>query len=795
MGLQRFLGMTNFYRRFISNYSRICRSLHDLTGNVPYVWTEAQQQAFETLKQAFEKEPVLRHLDSTAPMHIEADASNYAMGAVLSQADPEGHFHPVAFFSKSFGPAERNYDIHDKELLAIVCAFREWRPWLAGSRGILVHTDHRNLEYFFSKNIFKQRHWRWREELGQFDWILRYRSGSEQKVADALSRKEELKSQYDLEIEEIEPEPLLSPRRWTQPTTSKEPRPNLLPLGPESGNAGSVEQALEVFHAQSRESLGDEDPDEFPQEPYDIFAELLRWNRLEPKFYVEGPDIVFRNGLATRDNKWLVPPDERLRYKIVAQRHDVPTAGHRGVEKTYHLVRADFHWTGLRRTVQRYVGSCATCVRAKKPTHKPYGLLVPLPTPQGPWKSISLDFICGLPDSCGATRILTVVDRFTKMVRLLPCIKDLSSEGLTHLFEEAIVRAYGYPDDIVSDRDPLVTQGFWAEIMNAASIVRNMSTSFHPQSDGQSERVNQVVEQILRCYVSYSQTDWLKYLWTVEVAINNSVHSSTGATPFEAAYGFAPKFDRFQFPRNATSNPEVPVHLDRIKEVQERVREEIEKAKAKYKFFEDKYRQEHPEFPDNSLVYLRTTNLSSTRQDQFRKLGPVAVGPYRVVKKVGKVSYRLELPEQMEKKFPTFHVSLLEGFTPSPNDARDRDEPPTHLHGPAVEIARVVRVIELQQRKSTSRQSNHQDRWMYLVQYSTNPDDVRWRDAGIVQQVAPEQCRRFHSERWRPEWPSELRDIATIFEQETADPQEVSEQERRLVRGRTSERSLLDRIE
>ena len=744
-GLQRFLGMANFYRRFISRYSDICRPLHDLTKNVPYEWTDAQQRAFETLKEAFLKVPVLRHFSEGAQIHIEADASNFAMGAVLTQADDEGVFHPVAFCSKSFDAAQRNYDIHDKELLAILIAFREWRPWLAGASNILVHTDHRNLEYFFSKNVFKQRHWRWREELSQFDYVLRYRQGSEQRVADALSRREELEEKFDKLVLSEEPGPLLPTSRWTTRTEQD-------PIGP---------RVLALTEASS-EIIPEDNGEPVPR--YDIMKTLREWSA-KPKYYPTGKDIVFREGVATRDGRFLVPPDPRLRYKIVANYHDPPTAGHRGVEKTYALVRERFHWPGLRRTVQEYVGSCSTCVRAKVPTHKPYGYLVPLPVPRRPWDSVSIDFISGLPESGGFGRILTVVDRFTKLVHLLPVPKIMSGEQLWQVFVNGVVKYHGYPSDIVSDRDILFTAGFWHEWTNAVGIRRSMSTAFHPETDGQTERANQVVEQVLRCYVNFAKDNWLYWLTFAEIAINRSEHSSTGVPPYRANYGFDPTFDGFPQPVNQHKDPRVQPWLEHIDKIHEMLRRETEAAQLRFKFWADKRRSASPEFPDHSLVWLRVDHLPSKPGDEKRKLAPRRVGPFRVLKKIGENAYRLELPNDMGLVHPVYNARLLELYTPSPKDARDFIEPVVSRTGLETTAYGMHQIRNLEWRQGTNARADATPMWMYLVQQSTNPEDLYWRDAALVQKLHPTECREFHQKYLKAEWPVELRNIGARFEQ------------------------------
>jgi hypothetical protein len=187
--VQCFLGFANFYRIFIRNYSKIAAPLTRLTCKNKLEWNAEADQAFETLKKAFTTAPILTHPDFQKPFFLETDASDFALGAVLSQPDKDGHLHPVAFHSRKFTATEINYEIHDKELLAIVDSFQEWRHFLEGAQHpVTVHTDHKNLEYFMSAKVLNRRQARWSISLSRFNFVITYRPGSKQIQSDALSR-------------------------------------------------------------------------------------------------------------------------------------------------------------------------------------------------------------------------------------------------------------------------------------------------------------------------------------------------------------------------------------------------------------------------------------------------------------------------------------------------------------------------------------------------------------------------------------------------------------------------------
>ena len=191
--IQRFLGLANFYRRFVKNYSDIVAPLTTLTRkDYPFLWKNKENEAFNTVKALITTAPILAHFDPSLPIRIETDASDFAIGACLSQpSDPESkEFRPVCFYSRKLLPAEKNYHVHDKELLAIVDTLDYWRPYLIGSKfKIEIFCDHRNLTFFRQKQLLRPRHARWSLFLEDYWFTLTYRPGSENTLADALSRR------------------------------------------------------------------------------------------------------------------------------------------------------------------------------------------------------------------------------------------------------------------------------------------------------------------------------------------------------------------------------------------------------------------------------------------------------------------------------------------------------------------------------------------------------------------------------------------------------------------------------
>ena len=206
------------------------------------------------------------------------------------------------------------------------------------------------------------------------------------------------------------------------------------------------------------------------------------------------------------------------------------------------------------------------CSRSKIPRHRPYGLLQPLSIPVVPWKSISLDFITDLPPSKNFDAILTILDRLTKMAHFLPCTKAINSKETADMVMREVFRHHGILDDIISDRGPQFISQFWIHLLEVLKISCKLSSSYHPQTDGQNERTNQTLEQYLRCFVNYQYDDWVDFLHFTEFAYNNTVHSSTGYTPFFANTGYHPRWTIIES-LEISKNPTVEERLRQLQEV------------------------------------------------------------------------------------------------------------------------------------------------------------------------------------------------------------------------------------
>ena len=240
-------------------------------------------------------------------------------------------------------------------------------------------------------------------------------------------------------------------------------------------------------------------------------------------------------------NHLYIPNNEELQTQIANGCPDSQIAGHFGKETTIEIVCRDFYWKGLTVWINDYVQSCDECQHNKSPRHAHFGLLQPLQVPYAAWTSISTDFITHLPESQGRTQITLVVDQFTKMAYFIALEHNATGNDVANMFLREVWKLHGLPTEIISDMDAKFSGEFWESLCKSLNIKPRMSRAYHPQTDGQTERTNQVLEGYLRNFVNYDPNDWYQLLPLAENAYNNSVTNRYGMSPCYAKYGFIHK--------------------------------------------------------------------------------------------------------------------------------------------------------------------------------------------------------------------------------------------------------------
>ncbi len=642
--LQSFLGFVNFYRRFNKNHADICRPLYDkLKKDQTFIPVEQDLpalQAFRTLKTRFCEEPILRMPDTSRPFQIEADASKYASGAVLTQMDENGNRHPVAYLSQSFNPAERNYEIYDRELLAIYRALDEWRHYLQGSpHTITVLSDHKNLTYFRKAQKLNRRQARWSLFLSEFDLQLVHVPGTKMVVADALSRRPDLCPEEDHDNEDI----VMLPDNLFV---------NLIDIDLQERVITS--DSYDADAANALKLLLEDGPSE-------LKSDLDDWT---VEFSEDNKPVLFRRG------KMYIPQNEELRRHIVHSFHDPITAGHPGELETFNAVRQHYWWPGMRSFVKKYVNGCGACQQFKinRQPSKPALISISGPKSHRPFAQTSVDFITDLPPVNGYDSIMVVVDHgLTKGVILTPCKKSITAAETASLLLDHLYKRFGLPDKLISDRGPQFAAQVFQELTKLLGIKSTLTTAYHPQSDGSTERTNQEIEAYLSIFCSSQPDEWLKLLPTLEFTHNNRRHADRTQTPFELMFGTAPIAIPLTF-----EHSNIPAVEARLEELSRTRNEALAAHELARQRINDRIKANFKPFQKGDKVWLEAKNL---RRNVPKKISAKREGPFTITEVLGPVTYRLQLPKTW-KIHNVFHATLLSPYRTTPVYGENFPQPP-----------------------------------------------------------------------------------------------------------------------
>ena len=558
--VRSFLGLANYFRKYVLGYSNLVAPLNALLKNdTTFQWSTECQQAFDGVKYALAHAPVLALPQEDKPYEMVCDASGFGIGAVLLQ---QGR--PIAFESRSMSPAERNYGAGEQELLAVVHAMRTWRCYVEGAKCTLV-TDHAPNTFLQSQPTLSRRQVRWSEFLDRFDYDWEYRPGR-RNVADPLSRIP--KSLMSLWLSQVSTRSSQKRGFVEGSAVGSVAKPDRATPGnshqrSSTGMQTAADGALEHAHPDAPVNAGE--PSSGMHEQSKLAADGMSHGSQEAGMlescglkqritdaYARDPwflNAEHTEGLVNVDGLWMshtnqvmIPNDKSLRRELLTELHDSGYAGHFGIGKTYHSMRTLVSWDGMKNDVIQHVKTCHACQSNKGQSQRPAGKLQPLSIPNGKWQSVSMDFIMELPKTkSGQDAIWVCVDRLTKMVHIAATTTKVTAEGTAKLFRDNVWKHHGLPMDVVSDRDPRFTGNFSRELARLIGTTQSLSTAYHPESDGQTERVNRVLEDTLRHYVSSTHDDWDEYLSNAEYAINNAWHESIQTTPFMLNYGQHPR--------------------------------------------------------------------------------------------------------------------------------------------------------------------------------------------------------------------------------------------------------------
>lgn len=603
--LRSFLGLANYYRRFIQGYSIIARPLTTLLKKDGFLWDTNATAAFEALKTALTASPVLALPNFGKDFVIETDASNVGIGAVLMQEN-----HPICYISRALGPRHQALSVYEKELLAVVHAVQTWSAYLT-HRPFIIKTDQKSLKYLLDQKVTTPFQHMWLSKLMGYTYEIQYKQGEENHAADALSRM-----------------------------------------------TGS--QLLSITLSQAHEGLFDSIKLLWQSDPHLI--QVISEIKNNPTSH---PAYSFANGELRRKGKLVVGDDAAVKLHILQWMHDSVSGGHSGRDATLQRIKALFFWSKMSLEVQNYVRNCQVCHRNKYDLAASPGLLQPLPVPKGVWESISMDFIEGLPPSAGKHCILVVVDRLSKNAHFLALSHPYTAIEVAQAYLDSVFKLHGMPQDITSDRDPTFLSEVWRELFRVHGVDLRFSTAYHPQTDGQTEVTNKTLETYLRCMTADAPHTWSKWLPLAEWWYNTTFHSSIKCTPYEVVYGQPPPVHLPYLP-GESSSAVVDRSLQKREDLIAMLKFHLLRAQNRMKQYADSHRSQRM-FQVGDFVYLKLQpyrQQSLKGKGVPHKLSPRFYGPFRVTDRVGSVAYKLELPDTAAIH-NVFHVSQLK-LCPNP---------------------------------------------------------------------------------------------------------------------------------
>ena len=670
-----FLGLTGYYRKFVKNYGRIAAPLTTLLKKDSFSWTPEATKVFEHLKEAMCQAPVLATPDFTKTFIVECDASGNGIGVVLMQDE-----RPIAFESRPIKGKFLRKAIYEKEMLAILHALKKWRPYLMG-RHFKVKTDHDSLKYFLEQRLSSEEQQKWVTKMLGYDFEIIYKKGKQNVVADALSRKDEDVEALLCAISIIQPD-------W-------------------------INEAREEWKND--------------EEVWALIRKLQQDSNTSDTFRWQNDSLWYKDRLYLCKNS-------QLKQKILMELHTSPLGGHSGFLKTYHRVKKEFFWDGLKSDIQKFVAECLVCQQNKVETIKTPGLLQPLSIPSQRWEEVSMDFITGLPKSEGKSVIMVVVDRLTKYAHFCALSHPFKASTVSTAFMETIQKLHGNPKIIVSDRDPIFTGNFWTELFSCLGTQLAHSSSYHPQSDGKTEIVNKCLEGYLRCFVSDKQTQWVKWLPLAEWWYNTSFHTATKMTPFMALYGYQPP-SITSYLRENSKVQAVEHHIEHQQQVLQLLKDNLVLAQNRMKQQADQHRSERS-FDVGDWVFLRLQpykQMSLKQAKKDNKLSPKYYGPYKVLQKIGTMAYKLELPAA-SRLHPVFHVSCLKKVI--------GDKLPVQTILPELDEEGKIILEPEAVTETRTRQLRNRSISEYLIKWKNlSAEDSTWEDENFMQKY-PELLKR-----------------------------------------------------
>ena len=639
--VRQFIGLTTYYRRFVQDYAKIARPLHQLTEKGKHFkWTSDCAEAFELLKEKLVSAPILAYPDMTQGFILDTDASDLALGGVLSQI-LDGHERVIAYASFALSKPERNYSVTRRELYAVVRMCRHFKTYLYGKR-FLLRTDHGSLRWLTNFKEPEGQLARWLEILSEFDMDIQHRAGRSHGNADALSR---IPEEMEMEKEEICAKVTTKVVVEIESLSKEELRRTQL----DDKDLGRVMGWLEEEKVKpSWQEITAYSPE--------VKALWGLWDNLKVRegvLYLEWEDL---NG---QELDRLVTP-KSLQTPVLTQLHNVETAGHLGYTKVLNKATQRFYWYKMKASIRRWVNNCLACAKRKGPHSRIHAPLQQYRV-GAPLERLQIDIVGPLPVSEEKNKyILVITDCFTKFTEAFP-LKDMEATTVANKLVFEFISRYGVPDEIQSDQGRQFESQVFQEMCKLLGINKTRSSPYHPQANGQVERFNRTLEDMLSKYAVDHQRDWDRFVPLVLFAYRASKHESTGETPNALMFGRQVRLP-LDVAWNLPGIREMPTHEyaiqleERFHDINERAREHLGKAGEYQKqYYNRKVKTE--EFEKGDAVMLAVT---ARKVGVSPKLQARWDGPFIVIAKFGDVNIKIQ--KDPRSKAIIVHVDRVKRF-------------------------------------------------------------------------------------------------------------------------------------
>ena len=634
-----FLGLASYYRKYVKDFSTLPK----------------EQHSFDQLKNCLTTDPVLALPDFDRPFRVECDASNYGIGAVLSQQYGKD-WKPVCYYSKHLSSTQQRYSTSERELLAIVLAIEHFRQFLHGTT-FTVLTDHQPLRALLTAESPSARLSRWLTRMQLFDFVIEYRSGKNNNNADGLSRL------TDPDTAESDFSDLMGVRI------------NAIRIAAEKlDQTQLLDPDLKWFY-DLKVAFKDrplEKPTFIEPLTHDQRSLFQQWNRIR----ISGKNL-YREWVDENDHltlQYIVPKDQRALF--LEQAHDSKFSGHLGTDKTRERLRIRCYWPDQHKQVKDYVSSCTVCQTIKNPRVYNNEQLIPI-RPSRPLEIVTSDMVGPLPKSGDFKYIFVIIDHFTKWVEIYP-ITDKSAEESAQIFMTYFCR-HGIPESILTDQGTNYQSRLIEELYELLDIKRLRTTPYHPQTDGITERFNRTMKQTLTAYVEKSGENWVKYLPYVQFAYNTSVHDTTKCTPYELMYGRRPKIPLDLFCEHIEPDLQLTPDLyanavsAELKRAYKTVISNRDKQMDHAKVLHDRHIRPSAYVPGD-FVYMLDETVKRGECPKFKRKW---IGPFVVIKKVNEVDYQIK-PKDRKGKSRTCHANRLKRhFSPKERTLNPVKQEPT----------------------------------------------------------------------------------------------------------------------